>query len=330
MPLTDTPLVSVIMPCFNDAAFIGEAIQSILAQDYRNREIIVVDDGSTDNSIDVIRSFGSDVILLTQENAGSAIARNFALQQASGELIAFLDSDDAWLPGKLRTQVNFLKTNPGIGACFTAFHHWWPDGDGLYPDVASFPLPEKEGPKKNATIEWCYPDLLLKFPFWTGTALIPRTVIEKAGPFNPELRVGQDYDLWIRIATKYKIAFLDLKTALYRKNPTSNTKWFHKKNYRALIVENALERFGKTGADGKTINEEALALKLSSLWQSYARGAIQAGERGIAVMALDKAISYRKNAKLFAVNMGCRIPVIFRLFHAYLKHKIGALPVRNY
>jgi glycosyltransferase involved in cell wall biosynthesis len=104
------PLVSVIMPAYNTARYIREAIDSVLDQDYPSKELIVIDDGSTDGTLEVLRSYGDRITLIEQRNQGSAVARNAGLAAARGECIAFLDSDDIWLPGKLRLQVDHLPT----------------------------------------------------------------------------------------------------------------------------------------------------------------------------------------------------------------------------
>ncbi|MEO9255789.1 MAG: glycosyltransferase family A protein, partial [Tepidiformaceae bacterium] len=108
--MTD-PLVSVIIPMYNSARYIAAALESVYAQDFTSFEIIVVDDGSTDGSADIARAHGT-ALLLRQENLGPAAARNAGLRGANGTLIAFLDSDDIWLPQKLRLQVDFLAANP--------------------------------------------------------------------------------------------------------------------------------------------------------------------------------------------------------------------------
>ena len=106
------PLVSVVIPTYNRAWVIKEAVDSVLAQDYKDFELIIVDDGSTDNTSDVLASYGEDVRVLFQENRGVSAARNRGVAEASGHFVAFLDSDDLWLPKKLSIQVEFFSKTP--------------------------------------------------------------------------------------------------------------------------------------------------------------------------------------------------------------------------
>jgi len=112
-------LVSVIIPTFNRAWILEEAVDSVLSQEFQDFELIVVDDGSTDNTWDILNGYQENVILVRQENKGVSAARNRGIGLASGELIAFLDSDDLWLPKKLSAQVEFFNSNPDALICQT-------------------------------------------------------------------------------------------------------------------------------------------------------------------------------------------------------------------
>src|SRR3990172_2985097 len=112
MPL---PLVSVVIPTYNSAQFIGEAVRSVLEQTYSHHEVIVVDDGSTDNSEDVLRLFGERIQYIHQENRGPSAARNGGIRLAKGDYICFLDADDLWLPGELEVQVSFMGCHKDVG-----------------------------------------------------------------------------------------------------------------------------------------------------------------------------------------------------------------------
>ncbi len=113
------PLISVIIPTYNRGWIIKEAIDSVLAQDYVNYELIVVDDGSTDNTHDILNSYQNNFLILRQNNKGVSSARNRGLAAASGHFVAFLDSDDIWLPQKLSQQVDFFHSNPDALICQT-------------------------------------------------------------------------------------------------------------------------------------------------------------------------------------------------------------------
>ena len=116
----EQPLVSTIIPCFNRAEVVGDAIESALTQDWQNHEIIVVDDGSTDETADICQRFGTSIVFVKQENRGVSGARNRGLYLAKGEFVAFLDSDDMWLPGKLSAQMECLLSDSAIAVSATA------------------------------------------------------------------------------------------------------------------------------------------------------------------------------------------------------------------
>ncbi len=142
MSAIETPLVSCIIPVFNGEAHLGQAIDSVLSQDHPALEVIIVDDGSTDASADVARAHGDAVRYVLQSNGGPSSARNRGVQLARGALIAFLDSDDRWLPGKLSRQVALLSELTGLHGCLTHARLFW-DGDGaIAAEEAAWP-PER-------------------------------------------------------------------------------------------------------------------------------------------------------------------------------------------
>ncbi|MCF8112160.1 MAG: glycosyltransferase family 2 protein, partial [Desulfobacteraceae bacterium] len=116
---SENPLISVVIPVYNRGAWIAEAVDSVLSQDYEPLELIVVDDGSNDATGEILSSYGSRIRVISQANAGVSAARNRGAAEAAGDWIAFLDSDDYWLSGKLSAQTAFFKKNPGIRICQT-------------------------------------------------------------------------------------------------------------------------------------------------------------------------------------------------------------------
>jgi hypothetical protein len=174
-----SPLVSVIVPVFNGAEFLREAIDSILAQNYPCLEILVVDDGSQDDIESAVAQLPVDVRLIRQPNRGPAAARNRGLGDASGSILAFLDVDDLWPPGTLRTLVHALSADPDLmvvqgGALVMARD---PDS-GRY-DVTGDPD--------------------LAFPFYIGAALYRRTAFERIGLFDPNMRLAEDTDWYMKL-----------------------------------------------------------------------------------------------------------------------------------
>jgi glycosyltransferase involved in cell wall biosynthesis len=187
------PRVSVIMPAFNAEAHIAEALASIVAQTSRDWEVVVGDDGSTDRTPDIAAQFGTRVkVARSEANRGPSAARNLAISHSSGELLAFLDSDDYWLPNYLEHQVGLCDTrradgtDVGIVACNARI--LGPDGF----------LPGTYGERVDAGGDVTVTRLLRSNPIF-ASAISPRRVVDQAGGFCVDLRGTEDHDLWLRI-----------------------------------------------------------------------------------------------------------------------------------
>ena len=196
--------VSVIIPTYNRGWIIKEAIDSVLSQDYRDFELIVVDDGSTDNTDDILNSYREDIIVFRQKNQGVSAARNRGLAEASGRFIAFLDSDDLWLPQKLSRQVEFFNKNPDAQICQTE-ETWIRKG-------------VRVNPKKRHKKPWGMifePSLALCLVS-PSAVMIRRSLFEKVGGFDETLPACEDYDLWLRISCRYPVYLIDTPLIIKR------------------------------------------------------------------------------------------------------------------
>jgi glycosyltransferase involved in cell wall biosynthesis len=200
------PFVSVILPAYNATRFIGAAIESVLAQTYSRLELIVVDDGSTDSTASIVRGYRDRVRYIYQENARQAAARNNGLRHATGDLMAFIDADDIWLPQKLEKQVALFKQNPDLGLVYCSLREIDAEGN---------PLRDLRADLRGHVLERV---LLGKFSGGgTGsTSLIPRKVLETVGDFDMDLPPCEDTDLLWRIASRYPIDCVDEVLVLYR------------------------------------------------------------------------------------------------------------------
>jgi glycosyltransferase involved in cell wall biosynthesis len=190
--------VAVIVPCYNYGRFVSRAIDSVLRQTLPPREIIVIDDGSTDDSREVLARFGADIRLVLQENRGVAASRNRGIALSSAPLVAFLDADDAWLPNKLERQVGALARHPDVGLVHCGM---------AYVDVAGEIIGVRlEG--GNGRVDSF--ELLTRLPVLGGGsgALIPRPVLADVGGFDERLSTSADWDLYLRIALRYPIWFV--------------------------------------------------------------------------------------------------------------------------
>ncbi len=195
--------VSVVTPAFNAAATIGAAISSVLDQTYRDVELVVVDDGSTDATAVIAEAYGDPVRVVRQENKGVAAARNRGIREAAGELIAFCDADDALLPEHLERLVPVWDARGGIA---TANSYWLlPGGIGKTRYRGGFPKPDDQR------------QAILEQNFVSPLSLFPRSLLDEVGPFDEERRRAEDWDFWIRaIFAGHRVTLQPRPTALYR------------------------------------------------------------------------------------------------------------------
>lgn len=188
---TAPPEVSVIIPTYNRERFIGDAIQSVLDQNFRRFEIIVVDDGSSDGSAALIQSFSdARIIFLWQENKGRSFARNRALALARGRYIAFLDSDDLYLPGKLATQVKYMDAHPSVGMIYTSAYCI---------DAFGNPLDKSYEASASGHI---YSSIAFFRPvtITLPTVMVRRELFAKTGGFDELMHRFEDTDMWRRLS----------------------------------------------------------------------------------------------------------------------------------
>jgi len=191
------PEVTVIIPTYNRGWTLRRAIDSVLAQTFRDFELIVVDDGSEDNTADILADYGTDIRVIRQANAGVSAARNAGIRAAGGEYIAFLDSDDAWLPEKLQVQMDYFNTHPADVICQTE-EIWIRNGKRVNP--------KKVHKKPSGRIFRASLALCLVSP---SAVMLRRELFAEIGGFDETLPACEDYDLWLRISARYPVYLVD-------------------------------------------------------------------------------------------------------------------------
>ena len=298
-----TPKISVIIPCYNAERYIVSAISSVFAQDWPNLEVVVVDDGSSDRSAELICASFPEVRLVQQLNQGIAVARNHGIACAQGDWIAFLDADDIWLPGKLQAQWDTLSAIPGTRMCHTAFEFWTSTEPSPEPAFLAA-LQRRSGDRKRwlGVSGWIYPQLLLDCAVWTSTVLVHRSVFSEVGPFDQSLRIGEDYDLWLRISRVTQILHVAFPYALYRLHPTSITRSIVQENHRGLVISRALARWGYLSPDGSSARKADVDRALANTWSEFACVHLTAGNfiraRQAALTALRIDLTHAKGWKV--------------------------------
>ena len=212
--------VSIIMPAYNSSRWISDSIQSVLDQYYEQWELLIVDDGSTDNTKNIVKNFLTDkrINYYYQKNFGPAVARNYGISKASGKYLAFLDSDDLWKPNKLEIQFNHLNKNPDCCLIHTNYSTF------EYNTQTSKPFQQT-----SWFLNWDENERLLMFDtIGTLTVLTETQLIKNLGGFKNDLYGTEDWDLWIRVSKEGKISKLNDDTAYYRIHPDGISQSFDK------------------------------------------------------------------------------------------------------
>ena len=196
--------ISVIIPVYNRSSFIKRAIDSVLKQSLKNFELIVVDDGSSDDTPKILKRYKDSIKIITIKNSGVSTARNVGIKASSYEWICFLDSDDIWHEDKLKMQLNFHKLHPKILFSHTN-EKWIRDNKEIK---------QKAIHKKPSG--WCFEENLLFCKIAPSTAMVHKSLFEKVGLFDESLEVCEDYDLWLRILREYEVGLVeDVLTTKY-------------------------------------------------------------------------------------------------------------------
>lgn len=296
----DKPRVSVIIPVYNGERYFARTIESVLAQTYSAKEIVIVDDGSRDTSQEVIARYlhHSNVHLVTQKNAGVAAARNTGISAAAGEYIALVDQDDLWLPDKLARQVEYLDAHPEIALVHSNIH---------FIDEAGERIPDPEWAWVAPTFGQVLPELVKQNRICTCTVLLRKSVLEQVGSFRQELAPADDWDLWLRIAARHPIGFVDAVTASYRLHQENESRNLLKMQEAEIRVVETFVR-EHPGAVGKAITRAKLYSLCNEAAQLLERSGRHTEARGYWLRAM------RKN------------PVASKPYASLI---LGALPVRQ-
>ncbi len=247
--MNNNVLVSTIIPTYNRAHIICEAVESALGQTYPNTEIIVVDDGSKDDTVERLKRYGDRIRILSQANAGPAAARNRGIEASRGELVAFLDSDDIWLPEKIQQQVSLLaRAGASVPCCLCNILMKWNSGDRASFDIALLKTSAEEG-------LWLNVDEVLatRSVLFNQGIIIRRQVLDKIGGFDEKIRYLEDYEFPLRLSLEGPWAFIKTPLVVWRESMTNSV---YKNSLRdelctsecmVEVFEGHLARIEKTG-----------------------------------------------------------------------------------
>lgn len=250
--------VSVIIPTYNHAQYLGEAIESVLSQEYPDAEVIVVNDGSSDNTREVIANYQGKITCVEQPNSGCASARNSGLRMTTGEYIAFLDSDDLLNQGSLAVRADYLDKHPDVGlVCGDVVEVL----SGKEQRLRSTHLRPPKHPEnfRWETIEFCAT---------TSSVMVRKACLLKAGEFEATLRQGQDWHMWVRIALNTNMTYLPQPMALYRVHDSNVTLNIERVDYYNRIASRLIIEAPYFREYPARFRAKALYYRFATAWRS--------------------------------------------------------------
>lgn len=265
------PKISVVIPLYNKAPHIQRTLDSVVAQNISDFDIVVIDDGSTDNGAEIVERINdSRIRLFRQENRGVSAARNRGIREAQSDLIAFLDADDEWEPDHLATLLFLQREFPEAGAFTTAYKIFEDNGKASYPNFAEIP----SAPWSGLIPNYIRSSALGPLPVNSSVVAVPRSVFDQVGFFVEGTNMGEDLDMWLRIALKYPIAFSWQGIAVYRRDSKNRLCAQWSTDYSLIIAHcRAVLESGESRP-----LEEDLRLYLRNFGRAHIRSLLRQGK----------------------------------------------------
>jgi glycosyltransferase involved in cell wall biosynthesis len=279
------PLVSVVIPTFNGERYLPQTLGAVLAQTHQALEIIVVDDGSSDGSLELVRSLAPLAVILQQANAGVSNARNRGLAAARGEFVIFLDQDDVWNPLQLERQLAWMAQRPECGVVVCPYHHWrsigggYPDPRTVWPaDPGLTALPDFTG--------WVYHQFLWDCWAQTSGTLMRREVVLACGGYDATLAYSEDWDLWLRLSLRTQFGALAWPPVLYRHHAVQGSRTVREHDFRTALLLRYAARHGLASADGRAMDKSRFGGIIARYQAEFGAHHLQFGQRWIGVRSL--------------------------------------------
>jgi len=262
------PTVSVIIHTYNNEKFIGETIESVLNQTYKDYEIIVVDDGSVDGTRDALLPYMQKIRYHYKENGGIASAKNAGIRLSKAEFIAFLDHDDLWVPDKLKLQMECFNENPHAGLVYAKYTSFRDDKE------------LRTKPEKGYS-GWIFKELLAKSFIQTSTVMVKRECLDTVGPYDETFVLGDEYDMFLRISKKFQCGFVDKGLTRYRVHDTNASKndfLFDKENLGVYkkIYNNFTDLYGE---EKKILRKRIASYSIKVAEGLYSQGKLEESKK---------------------------------------------------
>jgi GT2 family glycosyltransferase len=290
--------VSVVIPTYQGVSHIQQTIASVLAQSREVHELIVVDDASTDGTLDAVHHALSGTSLrlkvLGQQRLGVAAGRNAGLAAAQGDWICFLDQDDVWHPRHLETQFTLLKQHPETGAIVSPYRHWYPASD-----VEPPPHPEPMA-QPCCDVEftgWVYHQFLLDCWALTSATTIRREALRTHGAFDAARPFSEDWDLWLRLSREVPFLKTNGPAVLYRQHAVQGSRVARPVDHRSELLSSTALRHGLASRDGRQVDPALFRNMMARYRMEFGYQHLQHGDAGLGVRSLAKA--WRLNPRRF-------------------------------
>jgi glycosyltransferase involved in cell wall biosynthesis len=281
--------VSVVIPTFNCEQYIKETLDSIISQTCSDIEIIIVDDGSTDRTIEIATAHAPFAKIICQPNSGVCVSRNHGLRLATGDFICFLDHDDYWLPHKIETQLRVFSSHPEFGIVFGDFIVWSPNSEGIFPKPSTYSPKSIELDLDDNLTGWIYHMFLLDCWMLTSSAMFRKSVFAECGNFDETLPYSEDWDLWLRLSRRYQFAKLRQANTLYRQHPDQGNRQPRPIDYRTRLLRESVNRWGLSSPDGRSISRSAFRSQLSHYHKLFALHQLQYDQQANAIASFATA-----------------------------------------
>jgi glycosyltransferase involved in cell wall biosynthesis len=288
LKLNEQPVISIVIPTYQHARYLDECIRSVLAQTYSNFEVIVVDDGSTDNTSEVLAKYGERIYTIRQDNHGLPAARNTGIRASKGEWIAFLDADDLWLPDKLVNQAEYF-TNTKIGLIFCDCFYF--TGDQVPSETAFTLYP----PSKGDIFSRLFITNFIPMP----TVIARRTCFDQCGLFDETLKSCEDYDLWLRISRSWHAEYVNKPLAKYRLSSNQMSRDHERMLMNLIHVKESYYQNGKEKL--ATLTQSEIDRGMSNLYLKLVKNYIQLGQNFKAFSWLQRYKEVRGQTPMYNV-----------------------------
>lgn len=296
------PLVTVVVPAYNAQNFLKATLESAVGQTFRDIDVVVVDDGSTDATGAIAEAMGGRVRVVRQSNAGMSASRNRGIASSDSEYIALLDSDDVWHPQKIERQLQAMHQRPTAGLCFTGFTWWYGE------DQSAWLQEPRAAAVDPRFCGWIYHQLILDNWALPSSWLMRRTMWEQTGPFLCDNQQTDDWEYVVRASRHFPFVKLQEQFVLYRQLNSSLSKRMAIENFGELMRESLLDRFGLASPDGTPVDQSALERERYKGWRNFADAHCARGDFKLGLSAFGKLMATGPNRARTALSLAlaCR------------------------